>query len=81
MDHPYSTMPSQMATQMVGRPEDTKKWMAAGADGQRLVQELSEVSGSRSWPRELEGTSGFQHIVAAELPADPVGRNVGGGNR
>lgn len=62
---------------MVGPPPETKKWAPGGDDGARVVREPSEVSGSRNWPRELEGTLGYQRRPTAELPADPIQRDVG----
>jgi hypothetical protein len=49
-----------------------QQWPSHSSDGGRANREPSEVSGSRSWPREMEGMSRFQQREVVELPASPA---------
>ena len=43
--------------------------------------QLNEVSGSRSWPREMEGESRYQQSEIVELPAGPMDEGLGFGKK
>jgi hypothetical protein len=54
-----------------------QRWPSHSSNDGRANREPSEVSGSKSWPREMEGMSRFQQREVVELPASPTNEAAG----